>query len=453
MIVSDKVLAKLSDKWNEEGSFTNPWANKIGEWCINYHKRYNKAPGKNIKSLFMSWADKAKDNETVELIERFLQDLSGQYKGTKINVDYTIDQATTLFNEVELRRMIQEIEGDLDKGDIKEAYSRFNKVKEINTADTTWVDLFRDKSEVVDTFTENQESIIKYPAGAGQFWGRQLSREGFISYLAPGKRGKTFHMIDMAYRALEQRQKVAFLEIGDLSKRQIIRRFMSRVANRPFYRTTETRPFRYPIKFSLKDNVPKIKHKVIKYDDDLNQEQAWKACERLMKEDVRSLKQSFFQLLAVPNNSLSFNGMRSAIRSLERRGFVPDVIIVDYIDLFAKPPGYSSADSREAVNENWKCCRGLSQDMHNLMVTATQGNAKSYKADSLDTDHFSEDNRKFAHVTGMVGISQTAPEKEEAIQRLNWLVLREEEYSVTRFCYLANCFGITNPCLRSAMPS
>jgi hypothetical protein len=91
----------------------------------------------------------------------------------------------------------------------------------------------------------------------------------------------------------------------------------------------------------------------------------------------------------------------------------------------------------------------MSQEFHNLVVTATQANAKSFTAEILNMEHFSEDNRKFAHVTGMVGINQTNDEKKEQLQSLNWLVLREDEFDITKTVYAANCLAIANPAVKS----
>ena len=48
------------------------------------------------------------------------------------------------------------------------------------------------------------------------------------------KRGKTFWLIDMAWRGMLQRKKVAFFATGDMSQRQMMRRFIARAAKRPF---------------------------------------------------------------------------------------------------------------------------------------------------------------------------------------------------------------------------
>jgi hypothetical protein len=74
----------------------------------------------------------------------------------------------------------------------------------------------------------------------------------------------------------------------------------------------------------------------------------------------------------------------------------------------------------------------------------------SYKEDLIGREHFSEDKRKMAHVTGMVGINQTRREKERGVYRLNWVVLREGEFIEEHCVHVAGCLGLANPAMKSA---
>jgi hypothetical protein len=94
--------------------------------------------------------------------------------------------------------------------------------------------------------------------------------------------------------------------------------------------------------------------------------------------------------------------------------------------------------------------RRLSQENHVLVVTATQTDAKSYGVHTLRREHFSEDKRKFSHVTGIVGINQDPQEMELGVFRLNWIALREGSYSESRCCHVAGCLAIANPAIVSA---
>jgi len=104
------------------------------------------------------------------------------------------------------------------------------------------------------------------------------------------------------------------------------------------------------------------------------------------------------------------------------------VIIIDYADLLVPEV---KMDFRHQQNEIWKGLRSLSQEKHALVVTATQADAKSYEADLLKLKNFSEDKRKYAHVTACYGLNQDKDDREKGmgIMRINEIVIREGEFS------------------------
>ena len=104
---------------------------------------------------------------------------------------------------------------------------------------------------------------------------------------------------------------------------------------------------------------------------------------------------------------------------------------------------------RDAINNTWKAMRALSQRRHCCVVTATQADADSYDSWLLSMSNFSEDKRKYAHVTAMAGINQTQPEKERGIYRLNWLVGREFEFTESQVVWTAACLTVGNPAILS----
>jgi replicative DNA helicase len=136
------------------------------------------------------------------------------------------------------------------------------------------------------------------------------------------------------------------------------------------------------------------------------------------------------------------------LQTYERSGWVPDIVVIDYADILAPPAGV--ADNREQINHAWKQMRSLSQEFHCLVVTATQSDAASYNQWILNRRNFTDDKRKLAHVTSMLGINQTEEEKEFGIFRYNFIASREQKYKETKCVYLASCLSIANIAVRSS---
>jgi hypothetical protein len=95
-------------------------------------------------------------------------------------------------------------------------------------------------------------------------------------------------------------------------------------------------------------------------------------------------------------------------------------------------------EKRHAIDKAWGGLRGLSQDFHLAMVTATQADSASYAKAVLTMENFSESKLKNAHTTGIVGLNQTREEREQGAIRLNWVVLRENESGFTEY----KCVGV-----------
>jgi hypothetical protein len=445
MIVDATVLSRLASRW--DGSlFREDWANLIAGWCIGFYQKYNKAPENHIEGLFHQWADDNPDTAGIELIGKFLGQLSNEYAQLKktINASYILDVAAEHFNKVRVEKLIEGMQGELDGGKLDKAFALASKFNRLDISTKAQVDLLEDPDVIRGAFSERNDSLVEYKGALGNFFGSAFERDSFIAFMGPEKRGKTWWLIDVAWRAMLQGRRVAFFEVGDMSQKQIVRRFMVRASGRPL----KPKVIQVPTAIEHPDSenqIPHIDFEERVFKRKLNAKDAWKACLKTIRK--QNSEHALLKLWCYPNSTLSMSALGSELQILERQGWSPDLIVIDYADILAPPPGYT--ESRDQINANWKAMRALSQSLHCCLVTATQSNAASYYADTVDRSNFSDDKRKFAHVTGMIGINQSPTEKEKGVMRLNWLVLRESEFDETKCCYVAGCLALANPAMRS----
>jgi hypothetical protein len=444
MIVDTKVLSVLHSKWKHQ--FRSKWSNLVGQWCIDFFTKYEKAPKSHIEGIFESWSSKTKEKETIEIIEKFLRTLSEEYEHLEkeSNSDYLIDLAGKFFNQVQIEKLNEAIQGDLDLSHVDQAISRILNYNKIELGQGSGVDVFKDSNAIQQAFLDKTEPLIRFKGALGRFYGDCLERDGFVAFMAPEKRGKTWCLIDLAFRALEQRKKVAFFAAGDMSQNQMIRRLMIRTAGRPM----KSGEYKIPIsiqKYSDKKNAT-IRHKMKKYTKDLSWQESWKKAKEFMKK-IRT-KENLLKLSCHPNSTLSVRGIKNLLSEWDRSGWTADIVIIDYADILDM--SMSGTDShRDKINETWKQLRSLSQIYHCLVITATQSDAESYKARTMSRSHFSDDKRKIGHVTGMIGINQTEKEKERGVFRFNWVAKREEEYRESFCVYTAGNMAFGNPAMKS----
>jgi hypothetical protein len=451
MAVSPDLLAKLAPAW-KPGLLPSPWGNEVADWCVQYYLNYGEAPGKQLESLFAKWrADNPGRDADAALIDKFIDGFGGRYKAkaSTVNAGYLTDAAQTLFNKTRATRLQEELEGDLAANDVKKALARIKSFSEVAVGQSATVNVLQDFTVMKEVFTTKREPLVAYPGAAGDFFEDALERDAFVAVLAPEKRGKSYTLMDIAWRAMLERRRVAFFEVGDLSRNQLLRRFYVRAAKWPMKLPRKVLKYPKRIDPDAGEGQPRVaEFKELVFDKPLDMARAEKAMQEVMDKKVRS-KEPYLKVSSHPTNSISVLGIKAILEDYARQGWVADVIIVDYADILAPINGRD--ETREQINLTWKTLRALSQEYHALVVTATQANAASYSSESMDMSNFSEDKRKFAHCTGMFGLNQNAQEKEEGVQRWNWLVLRESEFSVRRHLYVGQCLALANPCVCSAM--
>lgn len=448
MIVDRTVLGSIASKWESpEGLFKSKWSNLVGGWCIKYYESYGKAPKKQIEGLFENWAQEQEDESTSSLVEKFLQGLSSDYNtlAKQSNSQFVIDIASKYFNKIKKQRLIDELQGHLDANEEEKADVAINKYSRIEVGTGAGVNILQDQNAIREAFEAKKEPLVVYPGALGKFFRDALERDAFVAFLGPEKRGKSWWLMDLAWRAMEQRRKVAYIEAGDMSQSQVMRRLMVRASRHPSRAGT----VQYPtaVVYEKGKDMADVSLKEIDYEHALGWQTAWAACQEVMANKVKS-KEPLFKLSCHPNSTIGVQGITSILQTWERQeGWVPDVIVVDYADILAPVRGLQ--ETREQINGTWKALRALSQSTHTLVVTATQANAASYSAQTIDQSNFSEDKRKFAHVTGMVGLNATKAEKEVGLMRLNWIVLRESEFQTNKCVHVASCLALGNPAVRS----
>jgi len=222
-----------------------------------------------------------------------------------------------------------------------------------------------------------------------------------------------------------------------------MRRLMVRTAKQSLY----PKKIKYPIRIGKKGSGnTEVRRKIKDIKNKLSWRDAKRACKKIMKSRIKS-KDSYFRLSCHPNSTLSVRSIQSVLQNWIRDDWVPDIVIIDYADILDM--NYQGLEGRDRINETWKRLRSLSQIFHCLVVTGSQTDAGAYKKEVITRDNFSEDKRKLAHVTGMIGLNVTEKEKERGITRLNWVVLREKAFGVYKCVHVAGCLDVANPAIKS----
>lgn len=483
-IISTDYLIQISNIWDPK-LLEAPEAKRITTWCWEYFNKYNKAPGKDIEGIFYSKLKGGKlPKDLAEEIEQdILPSLSEEYKKESFNLEYLLEETQKYFKERKLAALASDVTALLETGELLEAEKIASEYKPTLSGTKEDLDLSDPIAlERIDkAFTSVNECLIQYPRQLGDFWNAQLVRGGFIALMASEKRGKTFWLLDLALRACKAGRKVAFFQAGDMTESQQLMRmctYLTMKSNLERYSGKMWEPVRDCIKNQLNncDNPNRacsfgcfegkdeydVRNKITleelitarreskgytpchsKYCEEY-WKNSWGAVwikpvntgDPLDVKEARSAISKFFllskrkfKLSTHANGTLSVKQIKALLAVWEKKdNFIPDIIIVDYADLL----NGESKDFRHLQNEIWKGLRSISQEKGQpLVITATQADAKSYEQNRLKMSNFSEDKRKYAHVTAMYGLNQDTQfrEKKIGLMRINEIVVREGDFS------------------------
>jgi hypothetical protein len=457
LIVHDQVLESVvqGTKGNPRGLFKSKWSNLITKWCFDYYADHHKAPGGLIQDIFVEYAQGEPEDDTIKLVESFLETLSGEYVklSEQLNLKWVLEKAGDYFEKVRMEKMAEGIQISLERNDVAKARELYSECQPLSFSKAAWPNLFM-KTTVQNSIqkTTNNKPVITFKSDLGRFLSSHFDRGSFICFAAPEKRGKSFWLLEVVWQALTQRRKVIYYVVGDMSEDQAGRRLYSRMTLLPWRKQEE--PIIYPtsIKIIGKDSeghpLANITFKE-KNPDTFTTEDVIKARDKLRLQIA--LKEMPLRFKCKGASTISASQVEADIRSLAEEGFIPDVVVIDYADLLLPEPGSTKLDFRHQVDATWKILRRISTDYHLLMITATQAAARSYDHWLIRKGDFSEDKRKNAHVTGMIGINQTPAEKKKGIYRLNWVFLRDGVWAETQYVWTAGNLALGCPCLRSLL--
>jgi hypothetical protein len=455
----------------------NQFARTVAEWCASYHQQYGRAPGRDLEDLFRAALREGLPKAEAELIELFLEDLSQRVEEGEFdnwNTEFHLDRAEEYLRGRSLEMLREDLGSLLVAGDVSKAEAEIGRFGLVRRPGIDWINPFIDEEMIRDSFEHVSEAMIRLPDAAGDLINEFLTRDSLVAFMGPEKRGKSWWIEEIAMRANASRLNVAHFEVGDMSRRQVIRRQHVYLAGRSneerysglirvpvldcqFNQNGSCRLDRRVGRGRLMDweTGEEIEHPNGYLPCSICSDGAgnpyWKPCvwykdrppcDPLTWVEGIQLGRRWFEQRAMgrqlrlrvsPNSTMSVTDIAAVLDTWEGfDGWTPDVITIDYADILAPEPGGDRDSNRDKQDRNWRMLRQLSQKRHCLVVTATQADSASYEAGLLRPKNFSEDKRKLGHATAVIGLNQTEAEKTRSLMRLNVVLARDAEYDVRR---------------------
>jgi len=435
MIVDTQFLSKVVRDWQTEGLFDSVWANTVGNWCVKYFRKFGMAPNQDISKIFELEVPKLEE-KTADSIELFLQNISALYDSNP-KIEHVVDIAKGYFLKTRLNKEIAAAAVEINNGMWKEAQSRLSSIRPISLEPEDYVNVTGDFQAWLDADNKDiVKPIVSYPEEMGGFTYGEFYRGTFYAFLAPDKTGKSTYLQDFAFRALRRRNHVVYVDLGDHTRKELMRKIKIRSARHPAHE----RVCKIPIRWDDKDILIRA---------DIQHEAADLVTAYHNFRDICRDEDSF-RMLTYPSRTASMQTIDSTIKGWAKTGWKADVVVLDYADILAPMRG-GNIDPIETINENWMAMKRLAQEMDCVVITATQTKSSGYtkRSELLGPEDFSGSKTKNAHVNGMLSINISPSEKSQHVARIGWIVRRGADFNPRDCCRVAGCLDIGNPIIIS----
>ena len=440
---------------------------RVFNWCWTFWTKFHEPPKRHIEDIFRAEIRGGKiPDEQIQAITTILERASDLYEsGDQFNVPYAVQETLRSQESARLQMLADEIQSNLLSGNLagaQEGIAEYNKGFS-STAPDQLVNPYLDEDAVYDAFNEGTDPLFTLPGEIGRMLNEHFIPGGLVMFQAPEKRGKTHWCNELAKWACWSNCPTAYIAVGDMTRRQMTRRFHVNLSGRhynPKYcgemlqpcldcercqmascRKRTSTGLGYDImenglQFKLalegyrpcdeakycKECIPTMWWVKVPAVKPLNWAEGLE-CANDFAFLVGGLK---IGLASYPSESESVASISQKIRVWEQfNGWSPRVLILDYPDVMGKEPE-APQDVRHQINSTWKALRRLSMEREMLIIVPTQSDIEGHTVTSQSVRNFSENKSKFAHVTAAFAMNQTPEEKAQGILRVGNLgIVRE----------------------------
>ena len=415
LIVSDKFCREIIPTLKPK-DLEIEYTRIIASWIIWYYGKFKCAPKTDILKLYRSKIEEIKDEDLQENILSFIESVNKDFESVKnFNEEFMIQKSVQYLKSRSLKNLVSDIDSYVQMGELQKAEETLTHYRKVEANGSDAISLLHDVEKIVNSFLDEEDFLYQMPGAYGKVIGK-INRNDFIAFLAPIKRGKTWHLMYSAECALQAGLKVVYFSC-EMSQEKMIKRFWRGLSGQC---DVDEEGIDFPYfeengqgKFIIKHKT--INRKAVSFSD-VSKKQ--KVMQKLFRGgDIR--------LFAVPTDSMTVRQMEMKLEDLIYDGYIPDVIVIDYADILAKNEEDRGNDYRNQLDGIWKRLRGLAQKLNVAIITASQSTRDTINKDVKASD-VAEDMRKLAHVTAMVSLNQTPEEKQQNIMRVKQLIVREE---------------------------
>lgn len=394
----------------------------IAARCYDYVDRYKKAPGQHLPDILSDKLD-AKNGREANLYADIVENILTTKDG--INTVYGMSRLESFIEHQALRGVAINLAKALQR-DTEESLEEARTL--IAGATKKSLSVFdpgtrlSNKSRVLEFLDIQQGS---FPTGIAELDRRSFgpTRKEMWLLVANTKGGKSWTLMHLAKMALMHRVKVCHVTL-EMSEARCAQRYMQALfaisKRQEIFNTTKFNRDDLGRIAGFEDQrvTPKLTF------DDPNIRV--KLERRIDRWSSRMLDNIFIK--EFPTGTLTMPQLKAYLDNLETtENFIPDLLVVDYPDLFK----LDKANFRLALDEVYKELRGIAVSRNLALAIVSQSHRDAARSKLVKADNVAEAYSKISHADTILTLSATEQEQKLGLARLHVAHARNDTDKIT----------------------
>jgi len=363
--------------------------------CLQYLKKYKKAPGNHFQDEALKFADKHLDEEKRELFARYLLHINKERNPDK---EYVLGRLSAFIRERSFTHALYESAELMDKGDIDQAsLTMTGALKSGIEKQDFGLDYLVDYSNLGER-GEKPNYLMNLGIEPIDYRIGGLSRGELVLIVGAYKGTKSFFGHHLGLHALKLGLKVLHISHeNSLAEMELRYDMMSG------FLINEKKPMEVEWRWHDKKKN-RIRTEMKKRNTVYSRKIVVQNRKKMMSFGGKLILKKY------PMGTCTVMELESYIEYLENfQDFKPDVIINDYADIMR--PLNPKKDPRDVLNETYISLKGIADSKGAVMITMSQVNRDGLRSSALDgrisSEHLAEDIRKVGNIDKGFYVSRT----------------------------------------------
>lgn len=444
MLAHDDVNGKIIARTVEPAHFTGDYR-VVAERCLEFWKANGTAPGMHIDDELSDILDDP-NNRRAQTFRRIIKAMSALAVG--MNAKYVVGKVDTFIRAQQIRTAIMDSANQLNKPRGEDMVAEVEAV---------WNKMMRTRKEgfsagirlsEYENLLTHLDLADEFTTGIVQLDNRYVvpARGTVMLFLGAAGRGKSWYLINLGRRALAQRKKVLHITL-EMSAEQNMQRYYQSIFAVPKRKLFDA----HGDPMDVEQAIFRLEGKANKFVgfDHMGIMPAFSLDAPMIREELSARVDKYagrYDNLIIkrwPPRQLDENILRGYLDTLEAvEGFIPDLIILDYIGLWKT--GKGKDDYRISLGIGLQDFRAICIERNAAGATAHQLSRIGAEAVAAKGIHVAEDWSMIGTADIVLTYSSTDWEREYGLGRLQASKVRDEQdrfnilmtqnYATGQFC-------------------